>query len=88
MWSKLAYPFVLMVMLLLALPFASYHRRAGGIGAMVFMGIVLGLVFHLAGRMFASLGALNDWQPFISATAMTGLFLLLGMILLWWTERR
>jgi lipopolysaccharide export system permease protein len=88
MWSKLAYPFVLMVMLLLALPFASYHRRAGGIGAMVFMGIVLGLVFHLAGRMFASLGALNDWQPLISATAMTGLFLLLGMVLLWWTERR
>jgi lipopolysaccharide export system permease protein len=88
MWNKLVYPFSSLVMMLLALPFASYHRRAGGVGAMIFMGIVLGLVFHFAGRLFASLGALNDWQPFISATAMTGLFLLLGMAMLWWTERR
>lgn len=88
MWSKLAYPFASLVMMLLALPFASYHRRAGGVSAMIFMGIVLGLVFHFLGRLFASLGALNDWQPFISATAMTGVFLLLGLSLLWWTERR
>ena len=88
MWNKLVYPIALLVMMLLALPFASYHRRAGGIGAMIFLGIVLGLVFHFAGRLFASLGALNDWQPFFSATAMTGLFLLLGMAMLWWTERR
>jgi lipopolysaccharide export system permease protein len=88
MWNKLVYPIALLVMMLLALPFASYHRRAGGIGAMIFLGIVLGLVFHFAGRLFASLGALNDWQPFLSATAMTGLFLLLGMAMLWWTERR
>ena len=88
MWNKLVYPFALMVMMLLALPFASYHRRAGGIGAMIFMGIVLGLVFHFVGRLFANLGALNDWQPFVSATAMTGLFLSVGMLMLWWTERR
>jgi lipopolysaccharide export system permease protein len=88
MWNKLVFPFALLVMMLLALPFASYHRRAGGVGAMIFMGIVLGLVFHFVGRLFASLGALNDWQPFVSATAMTGLFLLLGAGLLWWTERR
>ena len=88
MWNKLVYPLALMVMMLLALPFASYHRRVGGIGAMVFMGIVLGLVFHFVGRLFASLGALNDWQPFISATAITALFLSLGMLMLWWTERR
>jgi lipopolysaccharide export system permease protein len=88
MWNKLVYPLSLLVMMLLALPFATYHRRAGGVGAMIFLGIVLGLVFHFVGRLFASLGALNDWQPFISATAMTGLFLLLGMLMLWWTERR
>ncbi len=88
MWEKLVYPFALLVMLLLALPFASYHRRAGGVGGMVFLGIVLGLTFHFIGRLFASLGALNDWQPFISATAVTGLFFLLGMSMLWWTERR
>ncbi len=88
MWNKLIYPFTLMVMMLLALPFASYHRRSGGIGGMIFLGIVLGLVFHFIGRLFASLGALNDWGPLLSATAMTGLFLLLSLIMIWWTERR
>ncbi|OFZ68229.1 MAG: LPS export ABC transporter permease LptG [Betaproteobacteria bacterium RBG_16_56_24] len=88
MWEKLVYPFALLVMMILALPFASYHRRAGGVSAMIFLGIVLGLVYHFVGRLFASLGALNDWQPFMSATAITGLFLLLGMLMLRWTERR
>lgn len=88
MWNKLVYPFALLVMMILALPFASYHRRSGGIGAMVFLGIALGLVFHFVGRLFASLGALNNWQPLFSASAMTALFLLLGMGMLWWTERR
>lgn len=88
MWGKLVYPFALLVMMILALPFASYRRRSGGVSTMVFMGIVLGLVFHFVGRLFASLGALNDWQPFISASAMTMLFLLLALAMLWWTERR
>jgi lipopolysaccharide export system permease protein len=88
MWNKLVYPFTLLVMLLMALPFASYHRRAGGVGAMVFLGILMGLVFHVVGRLFATLGALNEWPAFLSASAMTGLFLLLGMGMLWWTERR
>jgi lipopolysaccharide export system permease protein len=88
MWNKLIYPLAVIVMMVLALPFAGYQRRSGGIGAQVFMGIVLGLVFHFAGRLFASLGALNDWQPLLSASAMTGLFLLLGSAMLWRAERR
>lgn len=88
MWNKMVYPFVVLVMMVLALPFAGYQRRAGGISAKIFAGIVLGLVFHFMGKLFASLGALNDWQPFLSATAMTGLFLLMGITMLWLTERR
>ncbi len=88
MWNKLVYPFALLVMMVLALPFASYQRRAGGVSVMVFMGIVLGLVFHFAGRLVASLGSLNDWQPFLSATAVTGIFLLVGTAMIWRAERR
>jgi lipopolysaccharide export system permease protein len=88
MWNKLMYPFAVVVMMLLALPFATYNRRAGGVSAKVFAGIVLGLSYHFIGRLFANLGALNDWQPMLSATAMTWLFLLLATGMLWWTERR
>lgn len=88
MWTKLAYPFAVLVMMLLALPFAAYHRREGGISGKIFLGIVLGLSFHFLGRLVASLGALNDWQPLFSATAIPLLFLLLASGMLWWSERR
>ena len=88
MWNKLIYPLVLLVMMLLALPFAAHHRREGGVSGKVFVGIVLGLSFHFIGRLFANLGALNDWQPLLSATAMPLLFLSLAMAMLWKTERR
>lgn len=88
MWNKIVYPFAVLVMMLLALPFAAHHRREGGISSKIFLGIVLGLTFHFMGRLFASLGALNDWQPLLSATAMPMLFLLMASMMLWWTERR
>ncbi len=88
MWNKLVYPFALMVMMVLALPFASYHRRSGGVSVLVFAGIVIGLIFHFAGRLLASLGALNEWHPLFSASAMTGVFLLIGAVMIWKVERR
>ena len=77
-----------MVMMLLALPFAGHQQRQGGISGKIFMGIVLGLSFYFIGRLFAHLGALNNWQPMLSASAMTVIFLFLALGMLWWTERR
>ncbi|MDO8313264.1 MAG: LPS export ABC transporter permease LptG [Sideroxyarcus sp.] len=88
MWNKLVYPFAVLVMLLLALPFSSYHRREGGVGGKIFVGVVLGLSFHFAGRLFANLGALNEWPAVVSATAMSWIFLGLALTMLWRTERR
>jgi lipopolysaccharide export system permease protein len=88
MWNKVLYPFAVMVMMLLALPFASHQRRQGGVSGKIFTGIVLGLSFYFIGRLFAHLGTLNNWQPFISASAMTVIFLLLALGMLWRTERR
>lgn len=88
MWNKLVYPLAVLVMMLLALPFAAHHRREGGISAKIFIGIVLGLSFHFIGRLFANLGALNDWHPMVSATAMTWVFMALAGAMLWKAERR
>jgi len=88
MWNKLVYPFAVLVMMMLALPFSSYHRREGGVSSKIFLGVVLGLGFHFAGRLFANLGALKEWSPVFSATAMTWAFLALAMLMLWRTERR
>ncbi len=88
MWNKLVYPFAVLVMMLLALPFSAYQRREGGISGKIFMGIVLGLSFHFIGRLFANVGALNEWSPLLSATAMSWLFLALALGMIWRTERR
>jgi lipopolysaccharide export system permease protein len=88
LWNKLVYPFAILVMMLLALPFSSYQRREGGVGGKIFIGVVLGLSFHFAGRLFANLGALNGWPAVLSATAMTWIFLGLALAMLWRTERR
>lgn len=88
MWNKLIYPLAVLVMMVLALPFAGHQHRSGGVSGKMFLGIVLGLSFHFFGRLFASLGALNNWHPLLSASAMTVLYLLIGLAMLWRTERR
>lgn len=88
MWNKIFYPLAVLVMMLLALPFSAYQRREGGISGKIFMGILLGLSFHFIGRLFANVGALNEWSPLLSATAMSWVFLGLALLMLWRTERR
>jgi lipopolysaccharide export system permease protein len=88
MWNKLVYPIAVLIMMLLALPFSAYQRREGGVSGKVFVGIVLGLSFHFGGKLFSNLGALNDWQPMVSATAISWIYLAIALLLMWRTERR
>jgi lipopolysaccharide export system permease protein len=88
LWSKLAYPFAAVVMTLLALPFAYYQARSGGVSAKIFAGIMLGLVFHLFNRLFAHLGLLGDWPPMFSALFPMLAFLAAAIGMMWWVERR
>ena len=53
LWGKLFYPVTVLVMMLLALPFAQFQRRQGGIGFRLFAGTMLGLTFFLVGRLFS-----------------------------------
>jgi lipopolysaccharide export system permease protein len=87
-WNKLLYPFAVLVMMVLALPFAYTQQRAGGVGAKVFAGIMLGIGYVTLGRLFTYLGLLRDWPPFWSAAAPTLLFLALATGMMWWGERR
>ncbi len=87
-WNKLIYPFAVLVMMVLALPFAYYQQRVGGVGAKVFAGIMLGIGFAMLGRLFTYLGLLRDWPPFWSAFLPTLLFFGLAMAMMWWGERR
>ena len=87
-WNKLIYPFAVLVMMVLALPFSYYQQRAGGVGGKLFAGIMLGIGFWMLGRLFTYLGLLRDWPPFWSAILPTLMFLSLAMVMMWWGERR
>ena len=87
-WNKIFYPAAVVVMMILALPFSYFQRRAGGIGFRIFAGTMLGLVFFLVGRLFSNLGVLNDWPPLFSATFPLVMFVGAAVAMLWWLERR
>jgi lipopolysaccharide export system permease protein len=88
LWTKLTYPLAVVVMMVLALPFAHFQGRQAGVGAKVFAGIMLGIAFHFVGRLFSHLGLLNDWSPVASALMPTATFLAVAVGMMWWQERR
>jgi lipopolysaccharide export system permease protein len=88
LWAKLTYPLAVLVMMVLALPFAHFQSRQAGVGAKVFAGIMIGILFYFLNRLFAHLGLLNDWPAFASATAPTVIFLTAAIAMMWWQERR
>jgi lipopolysaccharide export system permease protein len=87
-WNKVFYPAAVLVMMMLALPFAHFQRRQGGIGFRIFAGTMLGLTFFLLGRLFSNLGLLNDWSPLFSAVFPLVAFLGVAAGMLWYIERR
>ena len=88
LWKKLFYPLATLVMMALALPFAYMHARAGMVGVKVFLGIMLGILFHLLNSLFAHIGLLQNWPPFAAAALPSAMFLATAMVMMWWVERR
>ncbi len=62
-WNKLLYPLVAIMLMVMAIPFAVQSARAGGVGVKIVLGIMIGLLFHFAGRLVSHVGLLNDWPP-------------------------
>jgi len=88
LWKKLFYPVATLVMMALALPFAYMHARAGAVGVKVFMGIMIGIFFHMLNSLFSHIGMLQNWPPFAAAAVPSAAFLAAALLMMWWVERR
>lgn len=88
LWGKFFYPLASCVLMLLALPFAQIQQRSGGVGARIFIGILIGLVFIVVNRLFSFLALLYEWPPFLGAMLPGAIFLTAGTLLLMRIERR
>ncbi|HWX12925.1 MAG TPA: LPS export ABC transporter permease LptG [Trinickia sp.] len=87
LWKKLLYPFAVLVMLVLSLPFAYLHTRAGVVGVKVFGGIMLGMSFQLFNTLFSHMGMLNTWPAPMTAATPALIYLVLGFVGLKWVDR-
>lgn len=88
LWQKVLYPLAAIVMMVLAIPFAIQSQRSGATGMKIVLGILLGLGFHFAGRLFSHVGLLNDWPAAFSAGMPTLIFLGVAAAGLAHAERR
>lgn len=88
LWQKALYPAAAIVMMLLAIPFAIQSERTGGAGGKIVLGILLGLGFHFAGRLFSHVGLLNDWPAAFSAGMPAIIFLAIAAVGIGRAERR
>ena len=86
-WKKLSYPFATLVMMALALPFAYMHARSGMVGIKVFLGIMLGIFFHMLNSLFSHIGLLKEWPPVAAAVVPSLLFLCTAILMMIWIER-
>lgn len=87
LWNKLIHPAAVIVMMILALPFAYVQARSGTLSLKIFSGIMIGLLFHLVNNLFSHVGLLNTWSPLMTALTPSALFLLAAIASLWWVER-
>jgi lipopolysaccharide export system permease protein len=87
-WSKLFYPWAVLVMMVLALPFAFLHVRSGGVSFKIFAGVMIGVAFYGLNKLFAHLGLLNTWPPIFVAALPSLVVLAMAMSTLYWIERR
>ena len=87
-WRKVFYPLSCLVMLVLALPFAYLHFRSGQIAGHVFGGILAGISFTLLNNVFGFIGALQNWEPWLTSAAPSLIYSAISLAAFWWMVLR
>ena len=78
-WGKLAAPLATLVMLLIAIPFVLAHQRFVSIGQRIFLGIAMGMGFHMLNRGMSYVAVVYDFNPVISALIPAITFVAIGV---------
>lgn len=88
LWRKLSYPFALIVMITLATPLGFVQNRKGGVGAKIFIGILIGIVFFMVNQLSLNMGMLSNLPPWITALLPNIIAMVLAMGALYLIERK
>lgn len=85
--KKVIYPLAIFVMVLISLSFAYLQFRSGGVSVKVFIGVMIGIGFHLSNNLFSHLSVVANYPPFVSASIPALVGLVVGLGSLWWVSR-
>jgi lipopolysaccharide export system permease protein len=75
-WSRLASVVSVIAMTVLALPFVFGSLRSAGAGAMLVVGLIVGLTYYVAGEVLTSGGEVYGLDPLVIAWAPTAVLAL------------
>ncbi len=81
-WGKLVHPFLILAMIFVSIPVLLGSARSSGLGAKVFVGIVIGIAFYLVSSSFRYLALLYGLNPAVAAALPPLLFVAGAMLLL------
>ena len=79
-WRKIAAPFTVLVMMLVAVPFVIGPSRQSGAGQRLFIGVMVGVGFFMVNEMTASTGLLYGMSPMLAAFLPTAVVAGLTML--------
>ncbi len=81
-WGKVVYPLLTLSMVFVSAPILLGSARSRGIGARIFVGVLVGVLYYLVSRTFTYLALLYGLNPLISAMAPPLLFIAAAMLIL------
>ena len=70
-WSKIVYPFSILMMVLIAVPMIKNHTRSLAISRQIFVGCFVGLIFHICYQIIHHIGIIYAVHPIISLALPT-----------------
>lgn len=82
LWAKLIRPFSIIAMIVLAVPLVRGNTRFNAVGQRVFIGALIGIVFHICNEIASHLGVVYEIDPSISVTAPTLILIVIIFFLL------
>ena len=82
LWVKLVKPLSIIAMIVLAVPLVRGTSTTTAVGQRVFVGALIGIIFHIANQICSHLGVVYDIPPAISVTGPTFILSLLTFYML------
>lgn len=84
LWSKIVYPFSILVLIALAVPLVKTEARSSAIGQRIFIGTLIGILFHIFNQAMVHLGVVFKLDPVFSTTLPS---LIVFVVTLWLIRR-